>query len=118
MEEVERGAWFTQEQIEQNRKQVDEALAAPPPEKVATQDEIAAVTKQQVKDARVGYGQAWLAWQDQCRQRKEWIAAKQVEWRKRLKQREFAINEWNNYVDQAKLEYNAARDTAPPSRPT
>lgn len=70
------------------------------------------------------HGKAYIAWTEDCIKRKNWIAGKVDEHRRRVAARAAAQAEWDAvrvqwdaYVDAAQTEAQAAKATAPPPRP-
>lgn len=89
-------------QAKRNREQAPEKRAA----------ERAAQDVQRAANAAV-----WAEWQNQCRQRNEWIQGLDVEWRARVEQRRKAVEQWDAFVEQARDAVRAARAVPAPLRP-
>lgn len=59
----------------------------------------------------------WVQWHRDCTARKAWIEGKVAEWRRRVAERKASDAQWDAYVEQARLEMQAAKATAVPAQP-
>lgn len=85
------------------------------------QEKADAVTRRENKEQReqrdVEFSEHFLAWQNECAQRKAWVEAKCAEWRKRVAMKKEAMLQWETYVEEARLDYQNAKATPVPPRP-
>jgi hypothetical protein len=100
---------YSQDQLKAQR-QADTALREADRIKRKAEKELEAASRALQADR-------WLAWQNDCRLRKEWIDDKKRVWKERVEQAKAARAQWDAFVQEARAEYIAARDTTAPPQP-
>lgn len=73
--------------------------------------------RRKARAAREQFGAEWLAWQEQCAARNAWIERLNAEWRKRVGEAKANKAQWDAYVEAARLEFQAAKNTSTPVQP-